>query len=92
MLFFFFVVVVVVVGRLRVCTARPKILFAQQTLRQRPYVHLSRRRKTTGKTNTSFGDCFGIDQSLRVSLIYAKAIPKADLCQSNPQSSCLFCL
>ena len=30
----------------------------------------------TGKTNTSFGDCFGI----------------SDLCQSNPQSSCLFCL
>ena len=29
---------------------------------------------STGKTNTSFGDCFGIDQ------IYTKAIPKARVC------------
>ena len=32
--------------------------------------------RSQGKTNTSFGDCFGIDH---------------DLYQSNPQSSCLFC-
>ena len=31
----------------------------------------------TGKTNTSFGDCFGIDQR---DMIYTKAIPKARVC------------
>ena len=38
-----------------------------------------RRGIITGKTNTSFEDCFGIDQR-DVSLIYTKAIPKARVC------------
>ena len=48
----------------------------------------------TGKTNTSFGDCFGIDQrdkgKTNTSFGDCFGIDQRD--QSNPQSSCLFCL
>ena len=40
--------------------------------------------KSTGKTNTSFGDCFGIDQR------NTKAIPKARVCFACVQE-CKYC-